>query len=203
MSLPPAEFRIHLRKRVPAGAGLGGGSSNAGIVLGFLRDLGIKPEAIRLAAIRAGADVPFFLENHAALATGVGEHLAPIEFPHGQGVLCLPDVFISTPEAYRGLKRPLQGGPISESRTSFEGWQEWARSPWTNADFLRNDFEEVAFRAHPELASVKQAFKDLGALASLTGSGSALYGIVPGPADNLLQKMIERFPLYRFEPFHF
>lgn len=188
---------------MPAGAGLGGGSSNAGIVLRFLRERGAKPESVRIAAIRAGADVPFFLENHAALATGVGEHLTAIEFPHGHGVLCLPDVFISTPEAYRGLKRPLQGGPISDSRTSFEGWQEWARSLWTSADFMRNDFEEVAFRAHPELASVKQAFQELGALASLTGSGSALYGILPGPADNLLQKMIERFPHYRFEPFHF
>jgi 4-diphosphocytidyl-2-C-methyl-D-erythritol kinase len=197
-------LEITLVKRVPAGAGLGGGSSNAGVVLKHLKQrLSLRDERAHAAAVRAGADVPFFLLDGSAFVEGVGDRLRPIDFPHGQGVLCLSDFYISTPEAYRDLKRPLQGDAVQESRTSFERWQEAAFSLWKDDGFLHNDFEEVAFQKHPDLARVKQALKDRGAFASLTGSGSAIYGLLPEGAADLAKEMAERFPGCRFESFQF
>lgn len=203
--LPDGErLAVHLEKYIPTGAGLGGGSSNAGVVLAFLRDRYQLPaDFVHRAAVRTGADVPFFLLGRPAFATGTGDHLEPVELTGGEGVLCLPEVFVSTADAYRDLKRPLQGGGLPETRTSLERWQKAALDIWQDSAFLRNDFEEVVFRRHPVLLEIKQAFEEAGAFASMTGSGSAVYGLVRSGSQALLEKMAARFSQCRFQPFQF
>ncbi len=195
---------VHLQKRLPTGAGLGGGSSNAGVVLAFLRDrFSLSADFILRAAIRTGADVPFFLLGRPAFASGTGDHLHPIDLVKGEGVLCMPEVFVSTAEAYRDLKRPLQGAGLPENRTSLERWQKAACDIWQDSAFLRNDFEEVVFRRHPVLLEIKMAFEEAGAFASMTGSGSAIYGLVRSGSQALLEQMATRFAQCRFQPFQF
>lgn len=197
-------LKVFLEKRLPTGAGLGGGSSNAGVVLAFLRDrFSIPADVVHRAAVRTGADVPFFLMGRAAFASGTGDHLHPIDLVKGEGVLCLPEVFVSTAEAYRDLKRPLQGAGLPENRTSLERWQKAACDLWQDSQFLRNDFEEVVFRRHPVLLEIKMAFEEAGAFASMTGSGSAIYGLVRRESQALLEQMAKRFPHCQFQPFQF
>lgn len=202
--MPPLHLGVHLDKRLPTGAGLGGGSSNAGVVLAFLRDRFELPvDFVHRAAIRTGADVPFFLLGKPAFASGTGDHLHPIDLVRGEGVLCMPEVFVSTAEAYRDLKRPLQGVGLPETRTSLERWQKAACDLWQDCAFLRNDFEEVVFRRHPVLQDIKKAFEEAGAFASMTGSGSAIYGLVRSGSDALLERMASRFADCRFQSFQF
>jgi 4-diphosphocytidyl-2-C-methyl-D-erythritol kinase len=168
-----AKVHFTLKKRIPMGAGLGGGSSDAAAVLLALPALAGKPIPIeRLTEIGAslGSDVPFFLYGGTALGLGKGEELYPLpDAKQGYCLLIAPDVHVSTPEAYRDLSSAL-GEPAPKLATFQSGcWQNHGFEPI-------NDFEIPVFRRHPELAAIKKSLIQKGAdVALMTGSGSSFF----------------------------
>jgi 4-diphosphocytidyl-2-C-methyl-D-erythritol kinase len=178
---------LRLTKRIPLGGGLGGGSSDAAAVLLALPVLAGKRAGlgtlIELAS-RLGSDVPFFLLGGTAVAVGRGTELYPLpDPPSSQGLIVIPPVRVSTPEAYRALGRELTEAPGSRTISSFQElvWRLGCRPPqgWS-AEPLENDFETVVYARHPRLKSARRKLKKLGARpASLTGSGAALFGLFP------------------------
>lgn len=170
-------IHTHLYKHIPSQAGLGGGSSDAAFMIRLLDErfrLNIgNPEMERYAS-RLGADCAFFIEAEPAYAEGIGDVLMPADGPDGNlhgYYLCVvkPDVAVSTKEAYSAItpKKPAKSCR-DIVRQPIETWKEE----------LVNDFEEPIFKMHPELEAIKQKLYDQGAVyASMSGSGSALYGI--------------------------
>ena len=174
-----AGARITVSKNVPAGRGLGGGSSNAAatlLALNVLWGLGLDAGALSPLARSLGADVPFFLEGGLCLGEGIGDRLTPLpDLPSLPCLLVFPPFPISTASVYAGVDPTLTSpGKISKIERFLE-----------SRDFglLENDLERVIFRAHPELERWKSFFRDEGALlAQVSGSGSAVYGLFPDPA---------------------
>jgi 4-diphosphocytidyl-2-C-methyl-D-erythritol kinase len=166
---------IHLHKIIPSGAGLGGGSANAAIVLKALNSIVEKPftkEALRQMALQLGSDCPFFLETQPCIGTGRGEQLTPITLNLKGYYICLvnPGIHIKTPWAFQQVKKfPSQPTHIAQIlATTPEYWQQ----------YCHNDFEQPVFRAHPEIAAIKEdLYKHGAAFASMSGSGSTVYGI--------------------------
>ena len=179
-----AGARIRLEKRIPAQAGLGGGSSNAAVtLLTLVRLWNVQVTAEDLFQLSAslGADVPFFLQGGCALATGTGTELAPLkDLPAQQVVIVKPQAGISTSEAYRALKAPALTTPKAVSilassltQASFSDSEQWRL-----CDHLENDFERVIFDMDPEIRRVKETLMQVGArCALLAGSGSSVFGI--------------------------
>lgn len=182
-----------LKKRIPMGGGLGGGSADAAAVLRGLSALVGKPVAPgRLAelAVQLGADVPFFLLGGTALGLGRGEELYSLpDLPQTKGLLVCPRVHVSTAEAFRTLAREPYAQLTSPLGSRIlEGFQVLARnvaarrssgecsvSEW--AALCENDFEPAVFAQHPNLKKIKRKLVRLGALPALmTGSGAALFG---------------------------
>lgn len=178
-AIPPVHFYIW--KRIPMQAGLGGGSGNAAMTLKMLRDFFYLPLddcSLREFALNLGSDIPFFLLSRPAFVTGRGEILEPVNLDLSGYKLqvVVPKQLgnnkgISTREAYSFIKprkrefslKELISVPLSE---------------WKNVAV--NDFEEVVFYRYPRLKKVKQKMYDYGAVfASMSGSGSAIYGIFP------------------------
>jgi 4-diphosphocytidyl-2-C-methyl-D-erythritol kinase len=171
---------VRLEKTLPAGGGLGGGSSNAAVaLLGLARLWEIETTRDELSALGAtlGADVPFFLTGGTALGTGRGTEIAPLEDAPGASLLVVtPRVKISTAEAYRALRAPAltkEFPPVnllvSRTKSDFSDSFPWA---------LANDFEPVIFRHHPEIARAHAALVEAGARgALLSGSGSSVFGV--------------------------
>jgi 4-diphosphocytidyl-2-C-methyl-D-erythritol kinase len=170
-------LRIHLRKRIPLGGGLGGGSSDAATVLINLnRLLGdqVPVERLTVLAAQIGSDVPFFLKRQTALALGRGERILPWpRFPLWWYVLICPDFPVSTPWAYGRVKLPL----TEEKETSNIGsLREWGEIP--RKDQLKNDLEPGVFPVFPRLGEIKEALFREGCLQALmSGSGSTVFGI--------------------------
>ena len=172
--------RVHLEKNIPAGGGLGGGSSDAAATLLALASLwNLKTGARELSELGAslGADVPFFLTGGTALGTGTGTEIAPLEdAPKMYLVVVTPDVHVSTAEAYKALGAPALTKDdalvnLSVSRTE-------ADFPDSLCDVMSNDFEAVVVRLHPEIGRARDALLGAGAFAaSLSGSGSSVYGV--------------------------
>ena len=169
---------IRLKKGIPFGAGLGGGSADAAFTLKMLNEmfaLGLSTSQLEQHAARLGADCAFFIKNEPAYATGIGDILAPthvdlsayrvvIEIPQGEHV--------STKEAYGGLKLDLFGVARPDLREAVKCPVEEWRS------LIVNDFEASVFPAHPAIAALKEDMYRRGALyASMTGSGAAVFGI--------------------------
>jgi 4-diphosphocytidyl-2-C-methyl-D-erythritol kinase len=156
--------RFNLKKHIPAGAGLGGGSSDAAAVLLALPVLAgkaLQPEELHAIAGQLGSDVPFFLEGGTAL-----------------GLLIVPEIHSSTADAYRDLSPRLTSIPLQNKLTSFqqEVWRVGTAGGIATAS--GNDFEEVVFARHPELKRIKDRLRRFGAIhAAMTGSGSAIFGI--------------------------
>lgn len=168
--------RMRLEKRIPFGAGLGGGSSDAAHVLTGLRTLFSIPatdQQLQVLAARLGADCPFFIQNRPAYATGIGEQLTPIDLDLSPYRLMLvkPDDFVSTREAYSGITpRPSQHDLREAIKAPILEWKH----------LIRNDFEASVFPHHPSIARLKEALYAQGALyASMTGSGAALFALFP------------------------
>jgi 4-diphosphocytidyl-2-C-methyl-D-erythritol kinase len=165
---------ITLDKRVPFGAGLGGGSSDATAVLVAMNDIFSlsldEPTLIALAA-ELGSDTAFFVRNSPQLCEGRGEQMTAIEV-NLEGlwlVIIKPDESVSTREAYAGVKPAIPELPLTEriKRPTSE-WQ----------GLIKNDFETSVFAAHPAIESAKEQLLDAGAIyASMSGSGSALFGL--------------------------
>jgi 4-diphosphocytidyl-2-C-methyl-D-erythritol kinase len=166
--------KIAVRKSIPSGRGLGGGSSNAAatlLALNRLWGLGFEPGDLAGPARALGADVPFFLKGGLCLGEDIGDRLTPL--PDLAPLPCLlvfPPFAIPTPSIYAGLGPSLtSSGKVSKIERFLE-----------SGDFglLENDLERVIFRAYPELERWKSFFREEGALvAQVSGSGSAVYGL--------------------------
>jgi 4-diphosphocytidyl-2-C-methyl-D-erythritol kinase len=173
-----AQVRFRLRKRIPMGAGLGGGSSDAAAVLLALPALAGRATALpRLMELAAalGSDVPFFLLGGAAVALGRGTELYPLpDAKPRRGLLVAPAVHVSSAAAYRALAPRLTTESQQNKIVSFQP-QAWGE---VGAGAGVNDFETVVFEQFPQLARLKRRLIKLGANpAMMTGSGSALFGL--------------------------
>jgi 4-diphosphocytidyl-2-C-methyl-D-erythritol kinase len=171
-----AAINFKLIKKIPMGAGLGGGSSNAAAVLLALPSLAGKPassDTLLRIAETLGSDIPFFLLGGTALALGRGTELYPLpDLPPHHAVVVHSGVHVSTPHAYRNLNRSL----LPDVTNALEE-QNLKDLP------LTNDFEDAVFKMHPELAATARRLRKLGAKPALmTGSGSALFGLFPSSA---------------------
>jgi 4-diphosphocytidyl-2-C-methyl-D-erythritol kinase len=179
-----AGTEIILRKNIPAGRGLGGGSSDAAAaLLGYLRLQRRKLAAPRLMEIAAqlGADVPFFLWGGRALGVGKGDEIYPLPDGPKFSVLVVSPakIHVPTPDAYRWLR----AGSLTKRGAASKLWKFCALC-WNQPESgLWNDFERPVFARHPQLGVIKQELLRRGATeASLAGSGSAVFGIFPSPA---------------------
>ena len=192
-SVPP--LHIHLHKQIPVGAGLGGGSSDAThtlLAINSMIDDPCSPAVLHSLAASIGSDCPFFPHEGARLAEGRGERLSPVSLELQGYWLALfhPGIHIATAEAYRGIipqaerdhLPDLLGQPV----------EKWKHT-------VVNDFESSVFRRFPDLAEMKASIYSSGALyASLSGSGSAMYGIFresTGFAGELARRVLWKGPL--------
>ncbi len=176
---------MRLRKRIPMGAGLGGGSSDAAAVLLALPVLAgraLRLPALDLAELRdiaasLGSDVPFFLLGGAAVGIGRGTELFPLpDRPAMAGLVVAPGAHVSTARAYRGLSPGLTTESQENKIISFQSIA-WERGVGKSSE---NDFEAIVFKQHRNLADLKRRLVRAGAaLAMMTGSGSALFGLFP------------------------
>jgi 4-diphosphocytidyl-2-C-methyl-D-erythritol kinase len=180
--------RIALDKRIPMGAGLGGGSSDAAAVLLALPALAGKAlDLSRLCEIgqQLGSDVPFFLLGGTAVGIGRGTELFPLpDRPSSPGLLVTPDLHVSTAEAYALLAPRLTSELQQNKIFSFQSNAWWSAGTRFPADGMgelpaaANDFEAVVFERHGRLAKLKKQLLRAGApVAMMTGSGSALFGL--------------------------
>jgi len=179
------DVEFTLDKRIPMGAGLGGGSSDAAAVLLALPVLAGKtpglPALLHLAG-ELGSDVPFFLLGGTAVAVGRGTELYPLpDGPPRAGVVVAPELHVSTADAYRLLSAELTSESQQNKIVSFQSqaWQGSAAGGVPTSG--ENDFERVVFRQHPALKSIKRRLGKLGAQpAMMSGSGSAVFGLFQG-----------------------
>ncbi|MCX7604880.1 MAG: 4-(cytidine 5'-diphospho)-2-C-methyl-D-erythritol kinase [Bryobacteraceae bacterium] len=190
-------LRLRLDKRIPMGAGLGGGSANAAAVLlalGPLTGRGPGPQRLHEMAASLGSDVPFFLYGGTALGLGRGEELYPLpEAPRHPVLVLMPPVHVSTAEAYRALGRPELTSPVEFRKLDVFQSFVWRGEYLSGAE---NDFEAAVFRLHPELKRWKRKLERLGAQsARLSGSGAALFGVFPDRA-----KLQGALPQFSTEP---
>ena len=168
-------YHINVEKRIPAGAGLGGGSSNAALILRMINkieELGLSDEDLIDLSRDLGADVPFFIKGKTGIGHGVGSDIEEIDIqPDYWIVTAFPNEASSTAEAYKycnpnpepdfSIKRVLTEEPLDEWRY-----------------MLFNDLEQSVFQRHLVSGNLKDQFYEFGATyASMTGSGSAVYGI--------------------------
>jgi 4-diphosphocytidyl-2-C-methyl-D-erythritol kinase len=168
--------RISLTKRIPVGAGLGGGSSDAAVTLlglNLLWELGLSPERLEKLAAQLGSDVPFFILGGTRLATGRGEKLTRLDLPHSYWVLIVfPEIHLSTADVYENLRLGLTSGGKSFSFETFDLKTE------EFCGRLQNDLEEVVLARYPSLAEIKKRLAEEGAFfTSMSGSGSAFFGL--------------------------
>ncbi len=178
---------ILLEKKIPAGRGLGGGSSDAATaLLGYLRLTGKRMETARLLALAAslGADVPFFLFGGCALGVGKGEEIYPLpDLPGSAFLIVSPNsIHVPTPDAYRWLHAP-EIASLTKSAAAHKLYEFCALCWSSQGAGLSNDFEGPVFRRHSRLGQIKRALLRRGASeALLAGSGSAVFGVFPNPA---------------------
>ena len=175
----PAQ-KIHLYKHIPVGAGLGGGSSDAAAIIKMLNEkfaLGLTSEQMQNYAVQIGADCPFFINNTPVFATGIGNIFTPIELSlNGKTIILVkPDIFVSTRDAYALVKPSPAAIPLTEAiKQPISEWKQ----------IITNDFEKSVFAKYPEIAAIKDKLYDMGAIyASMSGSGSAVYGIFDSPIE--------------------
>lgn len=170
--LPP--LHIHLHKTIPMGAGLGGGSADAAFAIKLLNEqfsLGLSQDQMKAYASEIGSDCSFFILNQPAIATGKGEQLKPINLNLSGYYIAIikPLADISTTWAYSAIIPKIREKSLEE--IIFRPVAEWKNQ-------LENDFENVVFKKHPEIQKLKNLLYDRGAdYASLTGSGSGVYGL--------------------------
>ena len=171
---------IRLKKGIPFGAGLGGGSSDAAFTLKMLNEmfsLHLNDAGLERRAALLGADCAFFNKNQPAYATGIGDQLENIEIRNSKFEIKIeiPEgEHVSTKEAYSGLRHDLFGAQRPDLREAVRRpIEEWR-------GLIVNDFENSVFPAHPAIAALKEDMYRRGALyASMTGSGAAVFGIFP------------------------
>ncbi|MCD8237129.1 MAG: 4-(cytidine 5'-diphospho)-2-C-methyl-D-erythritol kinase [Prevotellaceae bacterium] len=176
--LPPVSIFVY--KHIPTGAGLGGGSSDAAFTIKMLNErfgLGLDVKQMEAYSAELGADCAFFIENKPVFATGIGNvfHDLSLSLSGKSLVLVRPDIFVSTRDAYAAVvpHRPDVSLPELLSKP-LETWK----------DTVVNDFEASVFPKYPEIAAIKDKLYDMGAVyASMSGSGSSVYGIFDKPVE--------------------
>jgi len=202
---------IVLRKKIPAGRGLGGGSSDAAAaLLGYLRLIGKKLDAGRLMEVAAslGADVPFFLQGGRALGISKGDEIYPLPDAVKLYLLIVSprEIQVPTPDAYRWLDaQPLKASrnaaaareTLTKAAKASRIWVfcalTWSAQRTGSPHEFANDFEMPVFLRHPRLKQIKRVLLQNGAAeASLAGSGSAVFGVFPSPA--MARRAAVRFP---------
>jgi len=170
--------KIVLSKKIPVGAGLGGGSSDAAATLiGLCKLWNVNPDRTDLPgiAITLGADVPYFLHNGTASATGRGEQLEyfPLDMPYAL-LLVHPNIHVSTAWAYAHSSPAAHVN--EESLVTI--WREHIAEPDRLQHKVRNDFESLVFREYPEIERLRNELYEAGAVfVQLSGSGSTVYGL--------------------------
>ncbi len=175
------DLSISLTKRIPMGAGLGGGSSDAAAtILGLSRLLGLEWSVEQMAQVgqQLGSDVPFFFVAPAACVTGRGEQVRPVQVTgHRWIVLVNPGFPVETKWAYQQLAATRQGvRPLSEAvqQMGTRSALDWSEI----IPLVENDFEAPVFAQHPVLAQIKHQLLRLGAeVALLSGSGATMFGV--------------------------
>lgn len=190
--LPPVH--LHLHKIIPFGAGLGGGSADAAFTLKMLNEyfsLDLNEDQLEKYAANLGADCPFFIRNKPTFAHGIGDQFKPIELDLSsyEIVLLKPECSVSTADAYRNIV----------PRKSEFNLQKIAQLPieeWKNQ--IQNDFEKSVFPHYPQIESLKNLLYERGALyASMSGSGSAVYGIFRHSPVDLAKFIPQGIFIYR------
>lgn len=166
---------IMLEKNIPAGAGLGGGSSDCAAIIKFLNhrfSMGLDRDRLKKIGLSLGSDVPFFIQSEPAICTSTGEEMRSLDFKINAFLgIVNPGIHISTKEAYSSIRPncneiPYEG--IIKAGIYSEEFKIWAV----------NDFETHAFEKHPLIKGIKERLYDLGAeFALMSGSGSTVYGI--------------------------
>ncbi|MDO4878090.1 MAG: 4-(cytidine 5'-diphospho)-2-C-methyl-D-erythritol kinase [Neisseria sp.] len=188
---------IWLDKKIPAGGGLGGGSSDAATVLTVLNRLwgiNLPAKKLREIGLKLGADVPFFLFGQNAFARGIGEILQPLDVPLQHYVVVRPDVHVATPEIFAHPDLPRNSPPCQNP--GFAALQP-----------LRNDMQAVVLARYPKVAAAFRLLQDYGS-PRMTGSGSCLFlacgseeeaafvcGKLPENLENWHTRGIARHPL--------
>lgn len=170
--LPPVAF--YLKKAIPMGAGLGGGSADASFTLKALNDmfrLGLTERQLMDYALKIGADCPFFITNRPSYAQGKGERLIvnALDLTGKYLLMIKPDIHLSTKEAYAGITPRKSDISLQESlKQPIRQWR----------DMVINQFEQSIFSHYTELKTIKDEIYRLGAdYAAMSGSGSTIYGI--------------------------
>lgn len=175
---------LHLEKRIPHGAGLGGGSSDAAHTLRLLTrawGLSISPRVLHDIAATLGSDVPFFLYDESMLATGRGEILEPLanesyRVPYAIAIV-MPPVQIATAKAYSLVRPSRRDRPDLRAVVRSNDLERWRRE-------LVNDFEQPILARYSEVDIAKQRLLEAGAgYAALSGSGAAVYGVFEREED--------------------
>ena len=166
--------KIHLHKIIPAGAGLGGGSADASFTLKALNrlfNLNLSLLKLQSYARRLGSDCAFFIENKPVFAFEKGDIFKPISLKLSSYkiILLFPEQHVSTAKAYAGVQPQLPEASLENLiRQPIENWR----------NLIFNDFEKPIFHLYPQIGQLKKDLYDLGAVyASMSGSGSAVYGI--------------------------
>lgn len=181
---PLTGLDVWLHKTIPIGAGLGGGSSDAAYFMKLLNsmfNLKLTVEKMKEYVSQVGSDCAFFIENKPALATGKGDVIEPLKMDLSALFVAIvyPEILISTAEAYRHAEPYSEGESLKKIVTG-QDIGKWK-------DNLTNDFEAPIIKMHPGIGDIKKKLYDNGAIyASMTGSGSAVYGIFekqPDPAS--------------------
>ncbi|MEO5976985.1 MAG: 4-(cytidine 5'-diphospho)-2-C-methyl-D-erythritol kinase [Chryseolinea sp.] len=183
--IPP--IKIHLHKVIPTGAGLGGGSSDGAFTLRMLNaifSLNIAEKRLMEYASVLGSDCAFFIQDQPMLGTGRGEVLIPSLFSlNGKYIVLInPNVHVSTADAFGGIVPAIpKHSLVTLLDNDISSWK----------DALKNDFESNVFRKHPRIGELKDVLYKSGALyASMTGSGSTVYGIFV--SDPLLKPEVKK-----------
>lgn len=181
-------IKITLKKNIPIGAGLGGGSSDAAAVLKTINEileLNLSKIELAVIALDLGSDVPFFLKGKSAVGKSRGEILTDVNLNIGYPILLVnPGIHVSTKEAF---------SQINPSPAEFN-YDEIVKIPVQDyRNYIINDFEQSVFKMHPEIESIKKTLYSAGAMfALMSGSGSTIYGIFED-IDNA-KNASEQFP---------
>ncbi len=171
---PVKPLEIHLHKNIPMGAGLGGGSSDAAAIIQLINryfNLEISSDILAAYALEIGSDCPFFMQSFPCFATGRGEILEPLNVDISNYSLLLvhPEIRINTAWAFSKISPSVPKYNLKQSIS--KPIQDWIYT-------ISNDFEPAVFEAHPSLQVIKSRLYEAGAIyASMTGSGSTIYGI--------------------------
>ncbi len=177
---------IHVVKRIPQGAGLGGGSSDAAttlLALNHLWNLGLPLVELAALALQLGADVPVFVQGYAAWGEGIGEVLTPINLPEPWYVILAPPVHVSTAAIFAELDRDVAARLTHYTQTiTIRGF---------HAGHVYNDLETIVRRLYPQVDKVLNWLGNFGD-ARMTGSGSCVYLVTTGPVQ--AKDIVDRCP---------